>query len=113
MLVTKVPVTSVVTKEKPYRAWACGSHQWALWVLVSKTVVSSVVSKEGPAAHAPARVFGASARTRETTLRTHQPNFPQQYARATRICAPVRARAHEPMTMNNLLQRVHPRRAGD
>lgn len=49
--VTKVPVTSVVTKETPHRAWACGSHQW---VLVSKTVVSNVVSKESPAAHAPA-----------------------------------------------------------
>jgi len=59
MLVTKVPLTSVVTKEKLYRAWACGSHQWVLWVLVCRTVVSNVVSKEGPAAHAPARVFGA------------------------------------------------------
>jgi len=59
MLVTKVPVPSVVTKEKPYRAWACGSHQWVLWVLVSKTAVSNVVSKESPAAHTPARVFGA------------------------------------------------------
>jgi len=70
MLVTKVPVTSVVTKEKPYRAWACGSHQWVLWVLVSKTVVSSVVSKESPAAHAPARVFGAvRPRARDTADR--------------------------------------------
>jgi hypothetical protein len=89
MLVTKVPVPSVVTKEKPYRAWACGSHQWVLWVLVSKTAVSNVVSKESPAARTPARVFGASARTRETTLRTHQPEFPQQYARARDTAARV------------------------